>query len=59
MAQAIANGENWGKQIAEIVQGVLYEMLHGDGDAFSKFVKRETDRILGEKGVLVVPGIPT
>ena len=58
-AQANANGVNWGQQFAEIVQGVLYQMLHGDGDAFSKFVKRETDRVLGERVALVVPGIPT
>ena len=58
-AQANARGENWGQEFAEIVQGVLLEMLHGDKDAFSKFVKRETDRVLEGRVALVVPGIPT
>ena len=58
-AQATEHGENWGQVFAESVNGVLLQMLHGEADAFSKFVKAETDRVLGAKRALVVPGIPT
>ena len=57
---AAANGANWGQIFAENIQDVLLKMLHGESDAFSVFVKKETDR-LGQmgKGALVAPGFPT
>ena len=58
-AQAREHGVNWGGVFAERIQGVLHRMLGGESDVFSKFVKNETDRVLGEKGALVVPELPT
>ena len=59
--QASAVGAEWGKTFAENMHDVLVNMLHGDSDAFSKFVKSETDRVLKGNGVLalVAPGFPT
>ena len=57
--QASAIGADWGKTFAEYIQDVLLKMLHGESDAFSKFVKKETDRVLTGKGALVAPGFPT
>ena len=59
VAQASAIGTNWGQVFAENIQEVLFKILQGETDAFSEFVKMETDRVLGEKGALVVPGFPT
>ena len=56
-AQANVHGENWGKVFAEMIQGVLQRLLEGESDAFALFVKNETDRVLGDRGALVVPGI--
>ena len=58
-AQASAIGTNWGQVFAENLQDVLLKMLHGESDAFSEFVKKETDRVLRGKGALVAPGFPT
>ena len=58
-AQASAIGTNWGQVFAEILNDVQLKMLHGDIDAFPKFVKSETDRVLNKTGVLVAPGFPT
>ena len=58
-AQASAIGTNWGQVFAENLQEVLLKMMHGESDAFSKFVKKETDRVLGGKGALLAPGFPT
>ena len=52
-------GVEWGKTFAENMHDVLVNMLHGDSDAFSKFVKKETDRVLLGTGALVAPGFPT
>ncbi len=52
-------GINWGQVFAENIQDVLLKMLHGESDAFSEFVKKETDRVLRGKGALAAPGFPT
>ena len=59
VAQASAIGTNWGQVFAENLQDVLLKMLHGESDAFSEFVKKETDRVLRGKGALLAPGFPT
>ena len=58
-AQATENGVNWGTVFAESIHCVLRKLLHGESDALSEFVKNETDRVLRDKGALVVPGFPT
>ena len=58
-ARASEFGVEWGKIFAENIQAVLNTMMQGDSDAFSKFVKREHDRVLGATGALLVPGCPT
>ena len=58
-AQASEYGAEWGLKFAQNMQGVLEDMLHGESHAFSEFVKKETDRVLGVKGALVAPGFPT
>ena len=58
-AQANEHGVGWGQRFAETLQSVLLKMLHGEPDAFSKFVKCESDRVLGTKGALVAPGFTT
>ena len=59
-AQASEHGANWGNIFSEVVNDVLGRMMGGDEpDAFSKFVKSETDRVLGSTGALVAPGFPT
>ena len=60
-AQASEIGKGWGLLFGEYMQDVLLKILHGDSDAFSKFVKSETDRVLKGNGVLalVAPGFPT
>ena len=52
-------GVNWGQEFAEILQEVSIKMLRGDSDAFSNFVKDETDRKLGGTGAFVAPGFWT
>ena len=37
----------------------LFNLLHGERDAFSKVVKNGIERVSGEKGALVVPGFPS
>ena len=57
-AQAETIGPEWGLIFAEQMNQVQLELLRGDQNAFSDFVKRETDRVLYATGVLVVPGVP-
>ena len=58
-AQATEHGANLGKVFAESINSVLFNLLHGERDAFSKVVKNGIERVSGEKGALVVPGFPS
>ena len=57
-AQALAIGTEWGKEFAESIHEVLIRLMQGDANAFSEFVKQETDRVLMGVGALVAPGFP-
>ena len=51
--------EDWPTMFAEIVQGVLNDLIHGKQDALSVFMYRETRRVLGETPALMIPGAPS
>ena len=57
--QAAEHGVDWGGIFAQSIQGILHKFLDGEDDAFSKFVKKETDRVLGDPDGLVVAGDQT
>ena len=54
---AEAHGEDWAELFAEIVQPVLNLLEGGDANALSDFMHRETERVLGDIPVLVLPGM--
>lgn len=55
--RAEAHGEEWGQLFAEIMQNVVNELQEGNATALSEFMRRETERILGDVGVLIIPGV--
>ena len=54
---ADAHGEEWAQQFAEIMQNLLNEMDAGNATAFSEFMRRESERILGGIPTLTIPGV--
>ena len=50
------HGRDWGGTVASWMQGVLDEHKAVRGNAFSLFMKAETDRVFGETLMLQVPG---
>ena len=56
-AMADAHGEEWAQQFAEIMQNIINELEEGNANALSEFMRRETQRVLGDVPTLTTPGV--
>ena len=54
---ADTHGEEWAQQFAEIMQNVLNELDAGNATALSEFMRRETQRTLGDVPTLTILGV--